>query len=75
MKVIWGERKQEYFFKRDWTTQITLIRLDKLGFARKSAARAGKARGSDQANGSAQRDATCDTLGEGATGQLSALSP
>lgn len=37
MKVICGERKQEYFFKRGWTPQISLIRLRKLDFARKCA--------------------------------------
>jgi hypothetical protein len=50
IKVIWGERKQEYFCKRDWTTQITLIRLDKLGFTCKSAGRARGAQRLDEAN-------------------------
>ena len=44
IKVIWGERKPEYFFKRDWTTQITLIRLRKLDFARKSTEPRGRLR-------------------------------
>lgn len=25
--VIWGNREAEYFYERDWTTQITLIVL------------------------------------------------
>src|ERR1700692_1320723 len=37
--------KAEYFFKRDWTTQITLIRLKKLAFARTSARRQGTSAG------------------------------
>jgi hypothetical protein len=32
IEVIWVNRKPEYFFKRDWTAQITLIRLNKLDF-------------------------------------------
>jgi hypothetical protein len=32
LKVIWVNRKQQYFFRRDWTTQITLIRFRKLSF-------------------------------------------
>jgi hypothetical protein len=40
--------KAEYFFKRDWTAQITLIRLGKLVFARTSAGRAGEARSTDK---------------------------
>jgi hypothetical protein len=38
MKLIWGMREENYFCKQDWTGQIRLIRLKKLGFARKSAA-------------------------------------
>jgi hypothetical protein len=34
-EVIWVRRKQKYFFDEDWTTQISLIRFDKLDFARK----------------------------------------
>jgi hypothetical protein len=40
-KVICGFGKPEYFFKQDWTGRNSLIRLEKLDFARKSAARAG----------------------------------
>jgi hypothetical protein len=36
IKVICGFGKSEYFLQRDWTTQITLIPLEKLGFTRKS---------------------------------------
>jgi hypothetical protein len=32
LKVIWVNRKPEYFRKGDWTTQITLIRFNKLDF-------------------------------------------
>jgi hypothetical protein len=41
-KLICGFGKPEYFFKRDWTVQITLIRLRKLDFTRKSVGRAGR---------------------------------
>jgi hypothetical protein len=34
-KLICDFGKPEYFFKRDWTGQITLIRLRKLDFRRK----------------------------------------
>jgi hypothetical protein len=34
LEVIWASRKQEYFFKGDWTRQITLIRISKFGRAR-----------------------------------------
>jgi hypothetical protein len=34
MELIWGKREAEYFCKRDWTTQITLIRFNKLACAR-----------------------------------------
>src|SRR5260370_37710631 len=34
LKVIWGKREANYFCKRGWTTQITLIRLNKLAFSR-----------------------------------------
>jgi hypothetical protein len=34
--VICPTAKAQYFFERDWTTQISLIRLDKSGFTRKS---------------------------------------
>jgi hypothetical protein len=37
--LIWGRDKAEYFCKGDWTTQITLIRLDKSAFWRKLPAR------------------------------------
>ncbi|MGB9115380.1 hypothetical protein, partial [Bradyrhizobium sp.] len=33
--LIWGCEKAEYFYKPDWTTQITLIRLNKSAFWRK----------------------------------------
>jgi hypothetical protein len=32
LEVIWVNRKPKYFCKRDWTTQITLIRFNKLDF-------------------------------------------
>ena len=32
LKVIWVKREAEYFCKWDWTTQITLIRFNKLDF-------------------------------------------
>ena len=35
VKVIWVSREAEYFCNRDWTTQITLIRFNKLAFWRK----------------------------------------
>jgi hypothetical protein len=35
MPLIWVKPKAEYFSRRDWTTQISLIRLDKLVFSRK----------------------------------------
>jgi len=31
--VIWVKCEAEYFFKWDWTTQISLIRFNKLGFS------------------------------------------
>jgi hypothetical protein len=34
MPLIWGRREAEYFFKKDWTTQITLIRFRKFRCAR-----------------------------------------
>jgi hypothetical protein len=34
MPLIWGRREAEYFFKQGWTTQISLILLDKLVFPR-----------------------------------------
>jgi hypothetical protein len=37
MKVIWVNREAEYFSRRDWTGRNSLIRLEKLGFTRKSA--------------------------------------
>jgi hypothetical protein len=36
LEVIWVRRKPIYFCKWDWTTQITLIRLNKLAFWRKA---------------------------------------
>jgi hypothetical protein len=36
LKVIWVRRERIYFCKRDWTAQITLIRLKKLAFSRKA---------------------------------------
>jgi len=33
--VIWAVRKTVYFFERDWTASISLIRLDKSAFWRK----------------------------------------
>ena len=38
VKVIWAVRKPEYFCKPDWTASISLIRLDKLAFWRKTPA-------------------------------------
>jgi hypothetical protein len=35
IKLIWGEREAEYFLRRDWTTQISLIRFRKFDFRRK----------------------------------------
>jgi hypothetical protein len=35
MKLIWVKREAEYFFRKGWTTQITLIGLNKSGCARK----------------------------------------
>ena len=35
MPLIWGKRKAEYFFRQDWTTQISLIRLANFDFTRK----------------------------------------
>jgi hypothetical protein len=35
--VIWGRGKAEYFFKDDWTGQISLNRFNKLGFWRMGA--------------------------------------
>jgi hypothetical protein len=32
IEVIWVRRETDYFCKGDWTTQITLIRLNKSGF-------------------------------------------
>src|SRR5712671_7446167 len=32
LEVIWGVRKQKYFFKQDWTTKITLIQFNKSHF-------------------------------------------
>jgi hypothetical protein len=34
LEVIWVRREAEYFCKWDWTTQITLIRFNKLDFCR-----------------------------------------
>jgi hypothetical protein len=44
--LIWGKHEAEYFCKRDWTGQITLIRFRKFLFARTR-------RSLDGANGSA----------------------
>jgi len=33
ISVIWVNRERKYFLKQDWTTKITLIRLNKLAFA------------------------------------------
>jgi hypothetical protein len=35
IEVIWVNGEAEYFCKKDWTTQITLIRFKKFGRARK----------------------------------------
>src|SRR5260370_31904283 len=40
IEVIWVKREAEYFCKWDWTTQITLIRLNNLACARTLVARA-----------------------------------
>jgi hypothetical protein len=34
MDLIWGDREGIYFFKRDWTGGITLIRFNKFRFTR-----------------------------------------
>jgi hypothetical protein len=36
LNLIWANGEAEYFLKGDWTRQISLIRLDKFDFARKS---------------------------------------
>jgi hypothetical protein len=36
MRLIWVGREMENFLMWDWTTQITLIRLNKTAFLRKS---------------------------------------
>jgi len=38
MQVIWVRKERKYFFRQDWTTQITLIRFNKTAFSRKSPA-------------------------------------
>jgi hypothetical protein len=43
IEVIWGAGEAVYFCEEDWTTQISLIRLDKLAFWRKRPDRAGRA--------------------------------
>jgi hypothetical protein len=35
IEVIWVRREAEYFCKRGWTAQISLIRLNKFDFTRK----------------------------------------
>jgi hypothetical protein len=35
MQVIWAKREREYFCKGDWTASISLIRFNKLGWARR----------------------------------------
>src|SRR5713101_1185295 len=57
LEVIWGVRKQKYFFKQDWTAQIRLIHFNKFACARKSAhgARANSARVPD----AVQRSSRC----------------
>jgi hypothetical protein len=35
IRVIWANHEADYFYKRDWTTQITLIWFSKIVFARK----------------------------------------
>jgi hypothetical protein len=35
MDLIWVKREAEYFCARDWTVQITLIRLNKFDFTRR----------------------------------------
>ena len=34
--LIWGVGEAEYFWRRDWTAKITLIRLNKTAFWRKA---------------------------------------
>jgi hypothetical protein len=34
-EVIWGKREAKYFFGKDWTGSISLIRFDKFAGARK----------------------------------------
>jgi hypothetical protein len=41
--VIWANHEAEYFCEEDWTTQISLIRLKKLAFWRKTPDHAGRA--------------------------------
>ena len=38
MPLIWAKREAEYFCAKDWTGQISLIRLDKFDFTRNGAA-------------------------------------
>jgi hypothetical protein len=40
VEVIWVKWEREYFWRRDWTTQITWIRLDKFAVARKAVSQA-----------------------------------
>jgi hypothetical protein len=41
--LIWGKEEAEYFSARDWTTQISLMRLDNFAFSREGA-RIGRSR-------------------------------
>jgi hypothetical protein len=41
LEVIWGRWKPKYFFKQDWTAQITLIQFNKFAVTRKSEERGG----------------------------------
>jgi hypothetical protein len=34
--LIWGINEAEYFWRKDWTAKITLIRFNKIAFWRKS---------------------------------------
>jgi hypothetical protein len=36
MQVIWVRCEQEYFCEEDWTASISLIRFNKLGWARRA---------------------------------------
>jgi hypothetical protein len=45
IEVIWVKSEPEYFCERDWTTQISLIQLNKSRCARRAAQRDGSHNG------------------------------